>query len=1790
MFTKRKVEDQYDKILNTKDIELKALFLKKQIEFFKSQKPNFEYDYKNFLTLIEPFYNSKNYESNILWLQTINEIIKLNSNLNKKYFKKCMKIIFQKRDDQNFNKENIEEINNTIIDTISITTNNCKDIFQCDTYFQNFKNIKNLLQLLIVQIFPYHYNMGNNKILLLITNIFLNINKNKEKSLFLNNNYFCIIFKLFIEILCFICLHNSFKIIDAKNKSSFSIMEITNNQENIEEKKIELNSFNKLKNLYLDLINKSNKLFDLYLKIGEKNNFELIINYKMLMKIFIIHCLESQYNESYCIEWFKRIYNNFRINKILKIITDTFDDEIFDLFYINENLLNEEKNYNKNKRIITSKNNQENDFFYLTENHEKEIELKNSYYNFISKFNKLRKKLIDNKEFIYNGLFVLINLLFNEILSKEGTFITFNEECIIISLIKCVMKYMTKTSVIEMLEDNKNSIDNIINILIDRFGFSLSDKIWKELMILIKYFYFELIKIEEEKTIKQLSRVLKKMIRLKVNRVYLFDEQLFYDLINKVCENKKNDYIINDFVLFSVYFKNKFKSLKNLSKNISSVSKYFISLIKENYTSFESQKSIFWNDDITTETNDIKEYNLTSEKKIEIFAYYILVYFSAYSKYENKSIESFLSNNLNYLNFYFSIKKDLQHQYINLVINVLNNTSDLNYFQYIISYIISLHSSESEALKTEELIEKSLYLYKKIIIKLMNKLSLTYQIQKLNYLFESIYNRLNANLSDDIDYNFLKNILEIFSYMNVTKYNEILINNKIILKKRTTDIINKYYSSIGKNIYSSIASNELIKRSKKDINEWCFIDIKELFNILIRLVKKKNFNIEFKVKIINFINYKINDIFFFNKINIGLFVNYVLEMDKENLSDFLLYLEKNKCMLTINEILKNIVYLMICNKNLFDIKDYEETYEKIFNYIFDKINFFKKLIRLIINKYNIKVIKNKNWKHFVFMKNLLGIDDGGMPNILNLRLDSSDFKFNNKDRERDINYQIFMNEEIEIDKFVYPKINLKEMLNYLKSYFDILEISLNSLISIHIKNINLNNNIPFLKQIERELKISFDTNIKNNLEEVDYLNAKNENISIDIKNKYQKICDKLFTIFNKFPSIIKYQNNFLYDIYKLFLFCKDFIIFCGEKYIIHSILLLFSISFSEYYQKLYDSLNNEFKFKCNNGKDFLYQKIESIQINENLSSSKTNQFDKIEKRMDSAYNSQSNSFLRNNNNYVNYEKLKSEPLFTDLKKIDNEHFVSKSVINLQNENTTTKEEENIDRQKSSDECNMFEMNNNDDNKESKEPNKMKYEKIQNKMLLIRKLLIEFIINSKHSLKILHIINNILNENEQNKEEGTILFLLLCKWRIINEENLNRREDTNIFKNRINIKNYFNKDLYDISFENTFQNKTAIIKSPISSFNYIINNNYKNIQNKGAIKILTHSFVPEKDRKNVENIFYEKYCKEGTKQINYENNISNRNRSNSQAFKSSSNILNEIKELEDEDNNLSNSGDKNSEIENEGENNLLCEDINNPNLEELISIMYKNTKNNTFKLYENELNKTLFKFNSIDRSLLYNELTIYVSYIINRTNKVSLFNLNNTIFMKFLKKLTIKEESNILSYTQIKLNEQKEFILSDSFNITKYILNSIGTSSEISNCQIYLIFNDTLQNKSNKVKSLIKNNIDINNDYIYLYIFIIPVSEKLWKFELRLNKKKSDIFSTKLENMLEKNFLKCYYFSIENNFGYIIYHLKILFSLLQDFICTIKIDISDKKMRNKLTGIKHEEMIERMNIFKSINTF
>ena len=1820
MFSKKKIEDQFDKIISTEDLSQKAELLKKQIDYFKSQQPEFEYEFKDFLAFIEDFRKSTNYDYKLIWLQLINEIIRLNSPFKKIYFQKSMDILFSLSNNidinYNENEDNKEEIYKTIINTLNIFTNKCEEIFECSNYFQNLKKVKSLLKLLIIDILPYFYNKDNNTLLLLILNIFLNINKNIVNKKYLKSNYFSVIFNLLIEILCFQSLYYSFKVLDLKAKRSKKNTVAVSNYnyyENIieydinDDKEFDKNGIinfidNATKINLLDLLDKSNSLFNLYLNFNIKNNLNTIINYQILMKIFLIHCLESKYNEKNCKEFFQLIIKNFKMNKILKMITESFDDEIFDLFYTSKDE-NDDEGVGQNVNLGGSLNKYVNNkiksihiFFYLCDYRTKESESKNYYNHFLAKFYALRNKLLANKEYINNGLFILINLLLNDILSKKKESINFEEEIIIITLIKCVMKYIVKTNIVDMLDSNKKNIDCFVNLLIDKFGDCLSEKIWKELMVLIKYYYFELSKNKTNSGIIQIKIILKKMLKLKVNSKYKFDENLFFDILNKVCENRNKNNQIYDYLLYSIYIKNKFKSSKNFNKNIISCTEFFMHLIKEKYTSFEIIDSFETVNDIIKSKD--RKYN--SEEVLDILANYLLMYLNTYSKYENKNIELFIYKNFIHLNFYFSMKKNLQSQYIKLVIRNLNNTKDLNYFQCLISYLISLHSNQSSNLGNSQNQDQTLNLYLKIIIKLIKQLSETSQISKLDYLIESIFNKLYACISDEIDINLVKNILEIFRYTSITKYGEILINNKPINSSKI-DNINEHYFNVGQNYYTSIIEGNRKSLSKKVYENWCVIDIKELFSILIKLLKKENINIELKEKIINFIKEKIGDIFFFNKLNIDSFLDYIIDLDKNNLKQFILYMDKSDIILTINEILKNLAYLMLYHNHLFEIKNYKEAFDKLISYAFDKIDYFKKIIRLIVNKYDIKIMKSRNMRHLIFMKNLLGVDTEGKPNIDKLKLDASDFKFNKKDKEKDLNYQIFVNEDIQLDKLVYPKKNFVELIEYFKSYFHILEISLNSLSYNYLKNISLE--VPsFTKQIEeKKINIRFDNKIndfhvhheKSNI--ISKHKSNNLPFSNELLKKYNNICDKVFYIFIKFPLIIKYHSNFLIEFYKLFLYSKDFLISCGEKYIIKSILVLFNISFSENYNSLYEKINKEFKNKYNDGKDFLLDKIESIQII-NRNPLINNDTDKIEgrtRRINSLKKNFSASIINTINNIT---KTNSE--INDLNNKNNfNEFHSKSVAIIKEDIGVEQEARNASIDEGDGANDNTNINFNVIKSKKEKDNKIKNDELDQNtidiIILIRKLLIDYIIKSKNSLKIYNIINNIIGK--LNNDE-IIVFLLFLKWKIINKENIKRNEDINIFKSKRKIKNYYGKGNNNISIENFYPNKTISIKTPISNTNYIINNDYKKIPYKNMNKIIMKSLIPEMQWKEVENILSKKHLKENKRTFSEKDKYLNNDR-NTFCFVSSPNIgLKEIKELENEDKdnnsdtNSDNSsykeGNYNNEENNDEEKFLDNDDKNAPNLEELISVMHSKTKNDLYKYYSNsidDLNNISHEINSIDKSIIYNEIEINVMYIIKNSNNKIIENIHYNSFIKFLKMLCNQEDENSL----IKVNEPKQFIYTDNFNITKYILNN--NNNQNNNYQITLIFNNSLENKSNNNK-FVNMNIDIlnNNEKIYLFIFIIPLSDEFWKIEFKINTKRKDEFLNRLKIIIENNFLNCYILSIKNDFSYIVYHLKILISLLQDLVCLIKKDIKDKKLLNKLQGIKHEEILKRINIFKSIN--
>ena len=1800
MFLKKKIEDQFDKIINLDDAAQKVPLLKKQIEYFKSQKPDFEYEYKDFLKIIEEYQTSNNLEYNLLWLQLINEIARLNQSIRKKYLKSAMNLVFSQKNNNIENEENKEEIYKIKINTISAFTKNCEEIFECDTYFQNLNHLKSLLKLLIMDLLPYYYNKENNALLTNISNLFININKNIENQKYLKSNYFSIIFNLLIEILCFQSLYYSFKLLDMKSKNkknnlnnSNNSMDI-NNPENIENEKTEINSFmdSTTKNNLLDLIKKANSLFNIYLSLNQKNNLNIIVNYQILMKIFLIHCLESIYNERECMEWFNLVINNFKMNKILKMITDSFDDEIFDVFFIKQEenggeIGNQNSNFGGMNSFGSNKLKSINIFFYLSEYRTKEIESSNYYNNFIKKFSGLRNKLSMNKEYINNGLFILINHLLNDILSKNNNNLNFEEEIIIITLIKCVMKYIIKANIVDMLENNKINIDNFVNLLIDRFGTSLSEKIWKELMVLIKYYYFELSK-HKKLGIDQIKIILKKMLRLKINGNYKFDENLFYDMLNKVCDDVSKNNQIKDYVLYSVYIKNKFKNSIYFKKNVFSCTEYFITLIKDKYNSFEV---------IDNKNHNLKKHN-SSDEILEILANYLLIYFNTYSKYENKNIELFIYKNFIHLNFYFSLNKNLQSQYIKLIVANLNNTNDINYFQCLISYLISLHSNQGNILSNENT-EDILLLYQKLMIKLIKKLSETSQVEKLKYLFESIFNKLDACISNEIDINLLKNIIEVFRCTNITKYDEILINHKYF-KYNKIDNINEQYLNVGHNYHTCILVGNTA--SKEMNEEWCIVDIKNLFSILLKLLKKDNINIDCKEKIINFIKEKINDIFFFNKLNVEEFINFVIGLDKDNLKDYILFIEKSDIISSINEILIHLSYLMVYHKYLFDIKNYKDIYDKLINYAFDKINYFKKIIRFIIHKYDIKVLKSKNWRNFNFMKGILGSDVDGLPNIDHLKLDANDFKISKKDKEKDPNYQYLINEDIQIGKFVYPKINFSESIKFFKSYFNILEISLNSLSYIYIKNYSIPNP-PFTKQIEdKKINIHFDKNVnayhihQPGIKKITNFQKFNP-ISEEIQKKYVNICENIFNIFNKFPVLIKYHGQFLIECYKLFLYAKDFLISCGEKYIIMSILILFNITFPENYNKLYELLNNDFKSKYNDGKDFAFFKIESVQINNNensnnLMNSFINNIENRSKRVNSVRKNNFTSMNSMNNINNNFSKKAIE--VNDPKMSFNE-FHSKSVII-----NDKKIEDNLETKISADMIDENNIQNNDNfnvnyniikNNKNIESQNVLSQSVINSIILIRKLIIEYIIKSKHSLKIYHIMNSIISQNENDEN---YLFLLYCKWKIVNNQNIKRNEDINVFKSKTKVKHYFGGDTQSISIENFYPNKTISIKSPISNSNYMIQNDYQKIVNKNMSKIIMKSIVPETQYNEVEKILNKKHEQESHKfYSSFDKEKFNKNDTNTNTFcyASTPNIaaLKEIKEIENEDKDKDNlDNEKNDNIE---DNKYINDEKYTPNLEELISIMHNKTKNNEYRYYSNninDLNNISHIINNIDKSIMYNELEINVMYLIESKDKKH--GIYSTNFIKFLKKLTMQDEEYNFINQNKKQKEQKEYTSTGNFNVTKFILNDFPLKNRINtinNYQICLIFNNTLENKTINSDNLIANIDNFIDEKIYLYIFIIPISDEFWKIEFRLNPKKKDEYSDKLKYLLELNFLNCYILSIKNQFEYIIYHLKILFALLQNLMCNLKNEIDDKKLVVKLKGIKHEEILQRMQTFKSI---
>ena len=1775
---KKKLGDQIAEILDCNETSLKIPFIKQEIEYFKEQKEGFEYEYyKELLTSVDELQSSDNIEYNILWLELINEIIRLDPTLKKKYYRTAMRIIFSKNEIENVNDDNSNKkylnIIEVKINSLYSFSNGFKEIFVNDTYFHNLSHLKTLLQFLIIDTLPYYQYIDNSKNFMLsisemFYNIYENINQNinNTKTTYLKSSYFVICFSLLIEILTSISLDFTLNINVKKEKSKQNIDYL----------------------YYIKL------LFDLYLNINNKSNLNCIYSNKILIKIILMRCLETEFNEKKAIEWFNLLLKNLKMSKLNKILTELFGNEnMRNQIDNNDNIISTEFLFNIKTLISNSflSNNNQNIFFFMSDSKVKNVNIKINYEAFISKINKkIIGKIVQHihKEYIYNGLFVLISLVADLIKNN----LSIQNEMFIITTRNCIMKYIIKTNIKDMIKKNIDNINSYINRLIDNFN--LNEKIWKELLILIKYYYFEVIKVDTETGVNYLKIILLKMLKIKINKgIKVFDENLFFDILNKLCEDKNNNYLLGNYLLYCTYLKNKFNDPKNFCKNLYLCSDIFIELIKDKYNDFKT---------LSLEEEKINKANIKEKNKellLNTFANYMLIYLDVNAKYENKDIELFIYKNFIHLNYYFSINENLKKKYIKIVIRVLSNTNDINYYQCIISYLISLHSNRNNNIFLIKYdISLEMELYRKIIIKLIKTLSETSQIEKLNFLFECCFNRLDSVNSGDLEYEFLSNFLKILKRANVTKYNELIFNNKHNVnedditsnnenenknnKYITQNNLNQIYFDNGKKVDTCI----LISTDQQKENEilqknFCLFDLKLLFNVLINILTKTNVDLDCKLIIINFIKYKINDVLFFKKIDINSFIDFVEQLDKENSNQYNYFLEKSDIILSINIIISNICSIII---NDFD-KNFD-IYERIINYVFEKINYFKELIKKLIEKYESKVTKNKSSKGISIMQNLLGIDENGMPNIYNLKFDTIDFK-------RGKGGNINNNKNYNTNNLKLPSINYKKCLTYLKSYMNLLEITINSLSYKYIKIAQ--NSTSFIKQIE-EKKLLIEKNFKNPLLLNDNILSLKNNININNINnimnnmnettseKFNQIGNKFFEHFSNFPDTIKFNNNFAFDIYKLFVYTIDFFVLCGEKYILKSVLMLLNLSFPDYYNKILLEFNKEFTLKYNNGKDFNEESIGNLySYNTYIIGNKNNSI---------------NSFINSTGSMINYN-LFNNPNNNKISKRKGSQNIdprvkSLSVIVLSDSEAS----KTLQKIKSDDDKQKISNNNNSNNDNI---GKIEYLK------LIEKLIIKYIKRSKQSLKIFKIISDIINNDienndiinyndlDLNQKNNIELFLQFCKWEIIstNKDIIHRNEDANVLRSKRKIKNYYSdKEKKNISIEESiYPSKMISIKSSISNVNFSVTNNFKKTSFKNITRLLMKSLIPESGKKNnkeiecneIENILKKRHLKQNQKNSYTNKNKYIPNQYHNSFVKTSGSFLKEIKELKNDDENIKsennddkkdenseNNKESDEENENEYESKLMNDNQNNideiPNIQELVSVLFNKTNNNNYLTGGNDLNT---KIDNIDKTTLYNEININLMYIINNNGDN---NLSKTKILKFLLKLTNQEENE---------NIDNEIIYMDNFDIIKY---EIGNKKR--NNEICIIYNNTLDNSINN--NFLTNINRINHGKIFLYIFIIEISNNYWRVEFRTNPKKLDEFTLKLNEMLKAYFMESYIIFIEKNFEYGVYYLRMISSLLLDLMCSIKKGINDNKLRMQLQGVKNENIIDRINCFNSLN--
>ena len=888
---KNKYKDYTIDIINCKnDDEKKIKLCYNQLEYFHNLEKDSDFDFNNFLNIIEKFAKNENIEYKKIWLLLINQIIQFSKTIKDKYFFKALSLIFN----PNFtDKNNPSEIEKIKLNTISNFTDHCTNLID------NEDVNKKILYFLI---FNSYLKSESFETLNLIKNFLQNYDYN------LISNY---LIDYILECVTLYTINNYSLLIEMKN---------------LVENDKELSIFNE--DIFFK-INESIELIKYYIF-----NENLIHKNYIITNIFIIILFQINFDENSVIDIIKSFEQNF---------LNLFKQNVINILNAinNISLINSDPQYylNSYKFFIY-------DFFKKSH----EIEIINDKQNQI--FN-LNDKIIKNEKIFINGILIVLKYLLIHIFKKNDfeSEIYMNEILEKIQYIYKEKKNIDKSNIINFLDWIIKNLNNYLNeeykiildILYDYYSKTYDKKNYEYIMSELLYLKLNDKIIGYDNEINLLINLSANYNNNLLNSYQLFNllnsNKKFEENINSICQNifieyinKKIDNSKIEIYNYKLNYIIHFFTINSINEN-----SFIENLILDNFINFFDVFSYFSN--LMNCWKNLIIYNLNNTNNEEFFTY-IIQYVIPLINDNNKNLffENFFLILIHKLNLTNQIKKlqiifDSIFNYINF-----NYQSDEIFLTYFMNLLNSAYISEygeimnkRDATSNSSIIIKNDKTGNDFFFILDNEFIYIFCINKLNnnnYSIEFKENIINVLYNQSESIYFFSNLdisLIIEFIINIDENNFIQFLNESLIIDKSIKLLNNLVVFL---VNDSLYKFKIIEYAIKNItyfNKLCQSNKNEIDN------NKKKKNNEKDIKF-NPFQYLIS---YYNLLTI--YICNLYEIYNNAKIDF------NKKQLNKNFVKINLIYKQFINNNKFF-----EFAENIINNLIETSKISSKTIKLYI--------------------------------------------------------------------------------------------------------------------------------------------------------------------------------------------------------------------------------------------------------------------------------------------------------------------------------------------------------------------------------------------------------------------------------------------------------------------------------------------------------------------------------------------------------------------------------------------------------------------------------------------------------------------------------------------------------------------------------------------------------------------------------------------------------------------------------------------------------------------------